>query len=130
MSGTTSGANVADGVEDGTPVLDGVAVASLIAGVEPLNIGCVIEGTDTVVLAGLAAVKVVGVAGSRSSGNFVGGDEGRSGIPGGDCAPGTPGNEVISLTAGKLGAGVKGEVASGAIDSADEVASRGETAEG
>ena len=29
-------------------------------------------------------------------------DEGRTGTPGGDCAPGTPGNENISLTDGNV----------------------------
>jgi hypothetical protein len=52
------------------------------------------------------AVKLVGaVEGARSSasvGSFVGSDEGRTGTPGGDCAPGTPGKEYISLTEGNF----------------------------
>src|ERR1700727_1767139 len=41
---------------------------------------------------------------SASVGVFVGAEEGSTGIPGGDCAPGAPGKENISLTDGNFGA--------------------------
>ncbi len=44
---------------------------------------------------------------SDSAVGSVGIDEGRTGTPGGDCAPGTPGNENMLLIGGNFGAADK-----------------------
>ena len=53
---------------------------------EPATLGC---------CTGLAIEE-----GSEYDGASVGTEDGRAGIPGGDCAPGTPGNENNSLNDG------------------------------
>src|SRR5580698_841980 len=55
---------------------------------------------------GIAGVSTPGICddgcASIASDGFVGIDDGRTGTPGGDCTPGTPGSENISLADGKF----------------------------
>jgi hypothetical protein len=55
-------------------------------------------------IAATPAGAVGSVPSSVSVEGFVGTDEGKTGTPGGDCAPGTPGKENISLTVGNFAA--------------------------